>query len=131
MRNLWASGVKLKPVIGEVFTDKLYSVDTGITGQHLEKCSKGCPGSFAQCAASLIEDSEVWGSHVGGSEDLCLLGCDTLSLQCLITKVKALRSVRMPVVQPDMSEGWSLHLIHIRALGIFLFLVRLVICVLE
>ena len=61
-----------------MFTYKLYSADTGITGHHLEKCPKGCPGSFAQCAASLIEDSGVWGSHIGGSEDLSLLGCDTV-----------------------------------------------------
>jgi hypothetical protein len=59
LKSLWASGVKFKPVTGEVFTYKLYSADTGITGHHLEKCTKGCPGSFAQCAASLIEDYEV------------------------------------------------------------------------
>ena len=61
-----------------MFTYKLYSADTDITGHHLEKCPKRCPVSFAQCAASLIEDSEVWGSHIGGSEDLSLLGCDTV-----------------------------------------------------
>jgi len=59
LKNLWASGVKFKPVIGEVFTYKLYSVDTDITGHHLENCPKGCPASLAQCADSLIEDSEV------------------------------------------------------------------------
>lgn len=61
-----------------MFTFKLHSSDTDITGRHLEKCPQGCPGSFAQCAAILIEDSEVWGSHIGGSEDLSLLECDTV-----------------------------------------------------
>jgi hypothetical protein len=59
LKNLWASGVKFKPDIGDVFTYKLYSTDTDIAGHHSEKCPKGCPGSFAWCAASLIEDSEV------------------------------------------------------------------------
>lgn len=40
MKNLLATGVKFKSVIGEVFTYKLYFADTDITGHHLEKCPR-------------------------------------------------------------------------------------------
>jgi hypothetical protein len=58
LKSLWASGVKFKPVIGECLLINC-TVLTGSTGHHLEKCTKGCSGSFAQRAASLIEDYEV------------------------------------------------------------------------